>query len=148
MTRPNRLGSVRILLLVSALLFALVATSAAQDAPATPPAETTPAPAPQAAPAGPGQPRPYDRVITKDAKSDAGIFTVHRIGERLYYEIPANQLNKEFLWVSQIARTTIGAGQGGQAVGSARMERLGRLYLEALSGFGSDESLGGRARSA
>jgi hypothetical protein len=136
MTRPNRLGSVRILLLVSALLFAFVATSAAQDAPATPPAETTPAPAPQAPPAGPGQPRPYDRVITKDAKSDAGIFTVHRIGERLYYEIPANQLNKEFLWVSQIARTTIGAGQGGQAVGSRVVKwerRNNRVFLRSIS---------------
>ena len=136
MTRPNRLGSVRILLLVSALLFAFVATSAAQDAPATPPAETTPAPAPQAAPAGPGQPRPYDRVITKDAKSNAGIFTVHRIGERLYYEIPANQLNKEFLWVSQIARTTIGAGQGGQAVGSRVVKwerRNNRVFLRSIS---------------
>jgi hypothetical protein len=136
MTRPNRLGSVRILLLVSALLFAFVATSAAQDAPATPPAETTPAPAPQAPPAGPGQPRPYDRVITKDAKSDAGIFTVHRIGERLYYEVPANQLNKEFLWVSQIARTTIGAGQGGQAVGSRVVKwerRNNRVFLRSIS---------------
>ena len=32
--------------------------------------------------------RPYDRVITKDAKSDAGVFTVHRIRDRVYYEIP------------------------------------------------------------
>src|SRR5262245_20836968 len=32
--------------------------------------------------------RPYERVITKEAKSDEGLFTVHRIGDRLYYEIP------------------------------------------------------------
>ena len=32
--------------------------------------------------------RPYDRVITKDAKSDDGVFTVHRIKDRIYYEIP------------------------------------------------------------
>ena len=73
MTRSNRLGSVRILLLAAASLLALVGTGAAQEAPATPPADTTPAPTPQAAPAGPGQPRPYDRVITKDAKSDTGV---------------------------------------------------------------------------
>jgi len=136
MTRSNRLGSVRILLLAAASLLALVGTGAAQEAPATPPADTTPAPTPQAAPAGPGQPRPYDRVITKDAKSDTGVFTVHRVGERLYYEIPAQQLNKEFLWVSQIARTTLGAGQGGQAVGSrvVRWERRNnRVFLRSIS---------------
>ena len=64
------------------------------------------------------QPRPYDRVITKDAKSDEGVFTVHRIRERVYYEIPKEQLGKEFLWVTQIAKTTVGQGQGGQALGN------------------------------
>ncbi len=64
------------------------------------------------------QPRPYDRVITKDAKSDDGVFTVHRIRERVYYEIPKDQLGKEFLWVTQIAKTTVGQGQGGQAAGN------------------------------
>src|ERR1044071_4282011 len=37
----------------------------------------------------------YDKVITKDAKSDEGVFTVHRIKDKVYYEIPKNQLNKE-----------------------------------------------------
>jgi hypothetical protein len=80
--------------------------------------------------------RPYDRVITKEAKSDEGLFTVHRIGDRLYYEIPASQLSQEFLWVTQIARTTIGAGQGGQAVGSrvVKWERRGnRVLLRGVS---------------
>src|SRR5437773_1658297 len=64
------------------------------------------------------QPRPYDRVITKDVKSDDGVFTVHRIRDRVYYEIPKEQLGKEFLWVTQIAKTTVGQGQGGQAAGN------------------------------
>jgi hypothetical protein len=57
--------------------------------------------------------RPYDRVITADAKTDEGIFAVHRIKDRLYYEIPKDRLGREFLWVSQIAKTTLGAGYGG-----------------------------------
>ena len=80
--------------------------------------------------------RPYDRVITKDAKSDDGVFTVHRIKDRLYYEIPKAQLGREFLWVSQIARTTLGAGYGGQAAGNrvVRWERRGdRILLRAVS---------------
>ena len=79
--------------------------------------------------------RPYDRVITKDAKSDDGIFTVHRIKDRVYYEIPKNRLGREFLWVSQIARTTLGAGYGGQAAGNrvVKWERRGdRVLLRAI----------------
>ena len=80
--------------------------------------------------------RPYDRVITKEAKSDPGIFTVHRIGDRVFYEIPADRLGREFLWVSQIARTTLGAGYGGQAAGNrvVKWERRGdRVLLRAVS---------------
>ena len=78
----------------------------------------------------------YDKVITKDAKSDEGVFTVHRIKDKVYYEIPKNQLNKEFLWVSQIARTTLGVGYGGQAAGNhvVRWERHGnRILLRSIS---------------
>ncbi len=58
-------------------------------------------------------PQPYDRVITKDAKTSKGLFTVHQIKERYYYEIPKNELGKDLLWNSQIAKTTAGAGYGG-----------------------------------
>src|SRR4030095_8839361 len=75
--------------------------------------------------------RPYDRVITKDAKSDQGVFTVHRIKDRLYYEIPKDKLGKDFLWVSQIAKTTLGSGWGGQAAGNrvVKWERRGDRIL-------------------
>ena len=80
--------------------------------------------------------RPYERVITKDAKSDDGIFTVHRIKDRVLYEIPKDKLGREFLWVSQIAKTTLGAGYGGQAAGNrvVKWERRGdRILLRAVS---------------
>ena len=79
--------------------------------------------------------KPYDRVITKDAKSDEGIFTVHRIKERIFYEMPVSALDREFLWVSQIARTTLGAGYGGQAAGNrvVKWERRGdRVLLRSV----------------
>jgi hypothetical protein len=80
--------------------------------------------------------RPYDRVITKEAVSKAGVFTTHRIKERLYYEIPKEMLGREFLWVSEIKATTLGAGQGGQAAGNrlVRWERYGdRVFLRSVS---------------
>jgi hypothetical protein len=58
-------------------------------------------------------PQPYDRVITKDAKTTKGLFTIHQIGERFYYEIPKTELGKEYLWNVQISKTTLGAGYGG-----------------------------------
>src|SRR4030095_2433029 len=100
----------------------------AQDPPATPPAGA------QERPGRPEQttePKPYEKVITKEAKSDPGVFTVHMIKEKVYYEIPKIELDKEFLWVSQIARTTFGVGYGGQAAGNrvVRWERKGNRIL-------------------
>jgi Met-zincin/Domain of unknown function (DUF5117)/Domain of unknown function (DUF5118) len=80
--------------------------------------------------------KPYEKVITKEAKSDPGIFTVHTVKDKTYYEIPRSELGKEFLWVSQIARTTLGAGYGGQAAGNrvVRWERKNnRILLRNVS---------------
>ncbi len=64
------------------------------------------------------EPRPYAEVVTAEAVTDDGIFKVHRIDERLLFEIPTAHLDKDFLWVTQIKRTTTGAGWGGQAAGN------------------------------
>ncbi|TAK18023.1 MAG: DUF5117 domain-containing protein [Acidobacteria bacterium] len=68
------------------------------------------------------RPRPYADVITAAAKTDDGIFKVHRITEgstdNLFYEIPKSELDKDYLWNTQIKKTTIGVGYGGQTVGS------------------------------
>lgn len=99
------------------------------------PAQETPSPQEEKptplAPAAPTEPKPYDKVITKEAKTKAGVFLVHQVKDKWYYEIPASELNKEFLWVSQIARTTLGSGYGGQALGSrvVRWERHGNRVL-------------------
>jgi len=63
-------------------------------------------------------PRPYEEVITAEAKTDTGVFKVHRVGETVYYEIPKSELGKDFLWVNQIKRTANGAGYGGQSAGN------------------------------
>ncbi len=80
--------------------------------------------------------KPYDKVITKDAKSDSGIFTVHKIKTKVYYEIPKAELGKDFLWVTQIAKTTAGVGYGGQTIGNrvVRWERNdNRIFLRNIS---------------
>ncbi len=66
----------------------------------------------------PGQPRPYSQVVTAAARTDDGVFRVHRVNDQVYYEIPKTELGKDFLWVTQIKRTVAGAGTGGQAGGN------------------------------
>ena len=48
------------------------------------------------------------------AKTVTGVFLVHRIGDMIYYEIPPAELNKDFLWVTHIAKNTLNAGYGGE----------------------------------
>src|SRR5277367_2857246 len=47
--------------------------------------------------------RPYEEVVTKDAKTQEGMFKVHRIGDRVLWEIPANLLGRDMLWETTIA---------------------------------------------
>ncbi|PHR94688.1 MAG: zinc-dependent metalloprotease [Leeuwenhoekiella sp.] len=65
--------------------------------------------------------KPYDKVITKDAISDAGLFTVHKVDDDYFYEIPDSLFNREMLMVSRIAKTATGLGFGG---GKANTEVL------------------------
>jgi hypothetical protein len=96
--------------------------------------EQAPAGRGRGAGAGPPQPRPYNQVITSDARTDDGVFKVHRIREQLYYEIPKRELGKDFLWVTQIKRTAPGVGVGGQAAGNlvVRWELSGNRVLLRL----------------
>jgi len=119
------------------LLLAFAGITMAQD-----PTPETPAPGPgQQRPGGLGQasqdPQPYEKVITKDAKSKKGIFTVHQVKDKYYYEIPKSEMGKDFLWVSQIQRTTNGVGYGGQALGSRVVRwELGennRVFLKLIN---------------
>ena len=103
--------------IVISVLLSLCAAAVlqAQDPPAEPPAQATPAaPVPARVTPPSTDPQPYEKVITSEAKSKTGIFTVHVLKDKYYYEIPKGELNKEFLWNTQIAKTTDGAGYGGQ----------------------------------
>ena len=80
--------------------------------------------------------QPYDEVITDEAVSDEGVFTVHQIDDRYYYEIPASEIGREFLWVARIAKTIVGQGYGGQKFDSrvVKWERRGeRVFLRNVS---------------
>ncbi|MDM9631590.1 zinc-dependent metalloprotease [Robiginitalea aurantiaca] len=57
--------------------------------------------------------KPYAKVITEDAITDQGLFDVHQIEDKWYYEIPDSLFGREMLMVSRIAKTASGIGFGG-----------------------------------
>jgi hypothetical protein len=77
----------------------------------------------------------YAEVITKEAKSDTGIFIVHRVKQKFYYEIPKKTLGKEFLLVTTQAKTQTGLGYGGDYINTqvVRWDREGdRILLRSV----------------
>jgi len=84
------------------------------------------------APAGaPAKMKPYADVITKDAKSDDGLFMTHQIDEKYYWEIPADKLGSEVLWVTTLDKspTFYGFGQTEVQDRVVRFERRGDKIL-------------------
>lgn len=72
-----------------------------------------PAPRPQNGSAATG-PKPYKEVITAKAISKEGLFKVHQIENKFYYEIPDSLLGRDMLMVTTIAKTADGIGYGGE----------------------------------
>lgn len=57
--------------------------------------------------------QPYDKVITKEAKTDGGLFSVHTVEDKHFYEIPDSLFNREMLMVTRISKTASKIGFGG-----------------------------------
>ncbi len=75
--------------------------------------------------------KPYEEVITKEAKTANGLFKTHMVGEKLYYEIPKDKLGKDMLWVVQIEKTQAGFSYAGMPVRDriVRWEKRGEQIL-------------------
>lgn len=82
-----------------------------KDTPAPAPA-TTVAPAPASTTPKTGI-KPYKEVITDKAKTDNGLFKVHRLDGKYFYEIPDSLFNREMLVVTRYAKTPTADGTYG-----------------------------------
>lgn len=88
-------------------------------------------PDPDAQPMPPNdQEEDYDELLA-DAETEEGMFTVHRDDEELYFEVPDEELNREFLLVSRIAGAQEGTGYAGQRLNThvLRWQRQGDNLL-------------------
>ena len=75
-----------------------------------------------------GDLKDYSEVITTEAESDEGLFTTHFVGDKLYYEIPLDLMEKDMLLVSRIAGVPAGFGGGYMNAGSKVNEQVVRWY--------------------
>lgn len=101
-----------LLLALAASLSLQVAEAQNRNRPTTMPADTT-------RPAGPGPargnnngPKAYNEVITSKAVTDKGMFAVHKVDEKYFFEIPNNLLGRDILVVNRISKAAAGMRNG------------------------------------
>lgn len=63
-------------------------------------------------------PKAFDEVITADAQTDEGLFTVHKVDGKYFFEIPFTMLEEEILVVSRISGHVKGLNFGGAGMKS------------------------------
>ena len=58
----------------------------------------------------------FKEIITNKAVSQVGMFTVHKVDDKYYFEIPLRMLGKDLMAITRAARTPTGAGYGGEEI--------------------------------
>lgn len=126
--------------------------------------DTTILETPSSVPAGNMQltaPSNYSKLIKQDAISREGIFTVHKVSDKYFFEIPDSLLGRDILIVTRIAQGAAGirpeyAGYAGDQVGSTiiRFEKgpehklfLRRITYEEQPGDSSNSMFNSVVRS-
>lgn len=70
-------------------------------------------------------PKEYAEVITEDAHTKSGMFSVHEVGDDLFFEIPEEMFGREMLLIGRASEST--TQDPGSFFGSGP---LGRLFVE------------------
>ncbi len=111
----------------------------------TPPPARAEAPAEAAAPMGRGGrgggrggaaageaagPRPYHQVIPESATTSRGLFITHRVGDKLYFEIPTHEYDKDMLIVGRYDRAPAPQPQGRGSSGGGFGDYGGDQFME------------------
>ena len=127
------------MLIVLTLTVSLSAATA-QQRPAAPTPGTNPAATPGArsGAATPKQePKPYKEIITEKAVTHTGLFTVHKIEDKWYFEIPDSILDRDILVSTRYGKTAAGANYGGEQANlqTIRWEKgpSNTLFLKVLT---------------
>jgi hypothetical protein len=93
-------------------------------------------------PTRPTGPKPYKEIITDKAKTDDGLFKVHKVDDKYYFEIPDSLLNRDILVVNRISKAAAGMrngffGYAGDQIGQnvVRFEKgpNNKIFLRTIS---------------
>lgn len=84
-----------------------------------------------------GQGQDYRSVVTAAAQTNRGLFDVHRVGDRILFEIPDSLLDRDMALMSRYAQAQDGLADGGAHMAPnmvVQWERRGdRIFLRAIS---------------
>ncbi|WP_431108750.1 zinc-dependent metalloprotease [Winogradskyella poriferorum] len=86
--------------------------------------QTTAVTKPQAPKKKQGKIKDYNEVITKGAITDKGLFDVHVVDDKYYFEIPTKYLNTDMLLVSRLAKLPANLGGGYVNAGTKTSTRM------------------------
>jgi hypothetical protein len=114
------------------VLLALTASGCARGStPAgpTPTGAARPSSAGNGAPRQQSGPRPYAEVVTAQAHTDDGLFTVHSVADKVLFEIPDSLLGRDMLLITRIAGVPANMG-GFLSAGTSINEQLVRFERE------------------
>ena len=67
-------------------------------------------------------PKPYNEVITAKAVTHAGLFTVHKVEEKWYFEIADSMMGREFMAITRFGKTGGGGTYGGELANQQTLE--------------------------
>jgi hypothetical protein len=114
-----------LIVLTIALTWQAEAQRRPQNPPSPTPAPTTPATTPPGAPNGSRQastgPKPYSEVITGKAKSTKGLFSVHKVDDKYYFEIPDSVMRRDIMAITRFSKVAGGGGIYGGEVANQQV---------------------------
>jgi hypothetical protein len=76
----------------------------------TPPVVAKPAAEPAAPPANKKGPKPYEKVITSKAITKKGLFKVHKVEDKWYFELHDSLINREMMVTTRFSKIAGGGG--------------------------------------
>ncbi len=119
-----------------ALFISLTISAQEKPAPTGPPTVTTP-------PTPPKQgPKPYKEIITDKAVTKKGLFTIHKVEDKYYAELPGKLLGRDILVINRVSKSSIESpkafgGYAGDQIGDnvVRFEKgpINKLFLKNIS---------------
>jgi hypothetical protein len=96
---------------------AMTFLSYSQQSPTTPPLKKPVTVTGTVVPAPKTSPKPYKEVITEKAVTQKGLFTIHKVEDKWYFEIPDSIFNREILAITRFDKSPAGSrSYGGEKV--------------------------------